>query len=114
MTSPSSTVTDKLVKQAKFLLGRKLEAEYERHFPYITAGDEFFDRLTVVETKLATVLEKRPITKAEINSMGDRAFKSLRSIMLKIAKTIKQPQFVEATNMETGAVRLIPDYNELP
>ena len=106
------TVTDKLVKQAKFLLMKKLEEEYERHFPYVTAGDEFFARLGLVEMKLAKALEKRPLTKAEINSLGDRAYKSLRATMLKIAKTVKQPQFVEATNIETGAVRLIPDYGE--
>ena len=110
----SATVTDKLVKQAKFLLVRKLEEEYERHFPYITAGDAFFDRLTLVETKLDTVFEKRPITKAEINSMADRAYKSLRATMMKVAKTVKQPKYVEATDIKTGEVRLIPDYNELP
>lgn len=105
------TVTDKLVKQAKFLLGRRLESEYEKHFPHYTAGNEFFDRLMVVETKLATVLGKRPITKAEINSLADRAYKSLRSTMMKIAKKIKQPQFMEAINIATGEVRLIPNYN---
>lgn len=111
-TSPSKTVTDKLVRQACFLLVKKLEGEYERHFPYVTAGDVFFDRLTVVEGKLLGALEKRPITKAEINSLADRAYKSLRSTMVKVAATVVQPKFVEATNIETGAVRLIPDYNE--
>lgn len=106
------TVTDKLVKQAIFLLGRRLEGEYEKHFPHRTAGDEFFDRLTVVETKLSTVLEKRPLTKAEINSLSDRAYKSLRATMVKVAKTVKQPRFVEAINIATGEVRLIPNYNE--
>lgn len=107
----SATVTDKLVKQAKFLLVRKLEEEYEHHFPYITAGDEFFDRLTLVETKLDTVFEKRPITKAEINSMADRAYKSLRATMMKVAKTVKQPRFRECTDAMTGKVRLIPEYD---
>lgn len=109
-TSPSSTVTDKLCRRLFVRLAKKLEDEYEGHFPYVSAGDAFFDRLTKVEGQLHQALEKRPLTRAAIDSMELRAFKALRATMVKVAKTVTQPQFREATNIETGETRLIPEY----
>lgn len=108
------TVTDKRVKQAVYLFALRVEKEYGQHFPIRTAGDAFFDRLAVVEERLIAALEKRPITKAEINSLADRAFKALRATMLKTAETVKQPRFIEQINLGTGESKMIPDYNELP
>lgn len=88
-------------------LARKLGAEYDRIFPYVSASEEFFDRLRHVDLKLSLMLLKRPITRAEINALGMRAFKSLRASMLKDAKENPQPNYQEATNIETGEERLI-------
>jgi len=104
-------VTDKLCRRAFTRLAKKLEGEYEGHFPYVSAGNVFFDRLAHVETKLHQALAKRPITRAEIDSLELRAFKSLRATMVKVAKTVTQPKYREATNIETGETRLIPDYD---
>ena len=109
MTSPSSTVTDKLCRRCFTRLAKKLADEYEGHFPYTSAGDAFFDRLTEVELKLHQALEQRPLTQAKIDSLELRAFKALRATMVKVAKTVTQPRV--ATDIETGKTRLIPEYD---
>lgn len=106
-----ATVTDKLCRRVFTRLAKKLETEYEGHFPYVSAGDEFFDRLSHVEAKLHQALEERPLTRAKIDSLELRAFKSLRATMMKVAKTVTQPQYREATHIMTGKTRLIPDYD---
>lgn len=112
MTSPSSnTVTDKLCRRAFVRLAKKLETEYKAHFPHVSAGDAFFDRLTEVELKLHQVLEYRPLTRAKIDSLELRAFKALRATMVTVAKTVAQPQYRECTDIQTGEVRLIPEYD---
>jgi hypothetical protein len=104
-------VTDKLCRRVFVRLAKKLETEYEGHFPYVSAGDAFFDRLNHVEAKLHQALEQRPLTRAEIDSLELRAFKALRATMVKVAKTVTQPQFREAIDLETGKTRLIPEYD---
>lgn len=106
--SEPANLTNSLVKLASYQLDKKLEAEYERGFPHIGAPPAFFDRLDLVDTKLTEALAKRPLTRAEITSLGDRAFKSLRTSMLKHAKTITQPKFQELVHIQTGKTRLIP------
>lgn len=103
------TVTDKLCLQACFLLVKKLEKEYEQNFPNRPATDAFWKRLDEVEAKFMGALGKRPLTKAAINSLGDRAFKALRATMVNVATTVAQPRYREATNVDTGAVRMIQD-----
>ena len=106
--SEPANLTNSLVKLAFFQLSKKLEAEYDLSFPHIGAPQAFFDRLDVVDTKLTEAMAKRPLTRAEVNSLGDRAFKALRSSMLKHAATITQPQFQECVDIETGKTRMIP------
>ena len=107
----SATVTDKLCKQAFARLQKELDDEYARRFPYVSATDAFWTRLDHVDRKLTETLKQRPLTRAEIASLGARAFKALRATMLKVAKTITQPQFRECTDAKTGKVRRIPEYD---
>ena len=110
-TAPSKrTVTDKLVDQALRRLAKRLEGEYEKCCPSKPASPDWFERLDRAELKLHELLEKRPLSKAEIVATTDRAYKALRQA-LQVEKQ-KQPRYREATNIETGAVRLIPDYGE--
>ena len=102
-----TSLSDSLVKQACASLARKVEAEYNRVFPYVSASQEFFFTLSRVDIKLTAMWSKRPITRAEINALEMRAFKSLRASMLKDAKENPQPNYQKATNIETGEVRLV-------
>ena len=112
MTSPPSkrTVTDKLVDQALRRLAKRLETEYEKCCPHRPAGAGWFERLDRAEIKLHELLAKRPLSKAEIVATCDRAFKALRTALGEEKR--KQPRYREATNIETGEKRMIPDYGE--
>lgn len=106
--SPSETITDKLCRHAQHRLAKRLEVEYEKHFPYVGAGDEFFVYLDKWEARVMERLAKRPLTRAEVNSIEASAFKAIRAKMLAIAPTVEQPQFQECVNIATGETRLIP------
>lgn len=112
MTSPPSkrTLSDKLVDQGIRRLAKKLETEYEKCCPHKPAATAWFEQLDRAETKLHELLAKRPISRAEIGTTCDRAFRSLRTSLQGEKK--KQPRYRQCTNIETGAVRLIPDYGE--
>jgi hypothetical protein len=107
-TAPSRTVTDKLCNQAMRRVAKKLEEEYERCFPHLPAGPVVFEKIDKLEVKLHEHLAKRPLTKAEIISVEVRAFKAARGMLRKHAGDVVQPKFVEATNIVTGKVRMIP------
>lgn len=113
MTNPPSekkrTLSDKLVTQEFRRLAKKLETEYEKSCPHKPATPAWFEQLDRAELKLHELLAKRPISRAEIGATCDRAFRSLRSSLRDEKK--KQPRYRDCTNIETGAVRLIPDYD---
>jgi hypothetical protein len=112
-TSPSKrTVTDKLCDQAKRQVMRRLESEYEKAFPHKAAGDEFFVKLATLEGKVHDYLLQRPMTKAEINSVVTRSVKAGKIAIREAAKKVTQPQYRECVDIETGEVRLIPDYDD--
>lgn len=101
------TVTDKLVDQAFRRLAWQLEMEYERCTQ--PAGEEWFALLDRVELRLHEMLAKRPLTKAEINSIGLRALKALREPLRAIqCKQPKTQEMQECVDITTGKVRLIP------
>lgn len=110
MTESSSkkTVTDNRCQQALRKFTRTLEKEYERMFPHIPATEELWERLGGIDEKLTKALARRPLTPAEIRSFGDRAYKALRQTMLKVAKSIKQPRYVDCVHIETRQVRPWP------
>ena len=111
-TAPSKrTVTDKLCDQALRRLVKRCETDYGKAFPHKPAGDSFFARMDEISDKLQVYLEKRPLTKAEINGLGERAWKALRAALREEAAKVKQPRYRECTHMDTGVVRLIPEYD---
>ena len=103
MTSRS----DSSIKLARHQFCRKLEKEYEQLFPFVRAPGEFFERLSEIDKLLTKAWAKRPITDAEIDSLGLRAYKRLRVAMIEHAGKTAQPDHLEATNIVTGEVRLI-------
>ncbi len=110
MTASSSkkTVTDNRCRQAVRKFTRRLEQEYGRLFPYIPATEELWERLRGIDEKLTKGLARRPLTPAEITSLGERAYKALRHTMLEVAKAIKQPSYQDCVHIETGEVRPWP------
>ena len=111
--SPSNrTITDKLCDQAQRQIGKKLDVLYEKSFPHHPAGDEFFAKIDEFEKKVATRLAERPLTRAEINGVVEKAGKILRAFIRDETKRSAQPRYREAINMETGERRLIPDYGD--
>lgn len=102
------TVTDKLVKQEYYLLGKKLDAEYAKHFPHKSATPDLWSRMQHVDDKLTEELSKRPLSRSQITNLGNRAFKALRATMVKVAKTVEQPQFQEQVHIDTGKMKMIP------
>lgn len=100
------TITDKLVTQAMRRVAKRLETAYEESCPHKPAGNEWFARLDRAEAKLHELLAKRPITKAEIATIADRAFKALRQGLRE--EGARQPRMQECVNIETGETRMIP------
>ena len=98
--------SDSSIKLARHEFCRKLEKEYAELFPYVRAPGEFFERLSEIDKLLTRVWAKRPITDAEIDSLGLRAYKRLRVAMIAAAKATPQPDYQECTNISTGEVRL--------
>ena len=81
-----STRTESSIKLARHQFCRKLEKEYAGLFPYVRAPGEFFERLSEIDKLLTRVWAKRPISDAEIDSLGRRAYKRLRVAMIAAAK----------------------------
>lgn len=111
MTNPPSkrTLSDKLVDQGLRRLAKKLETEYEKACPSRPATPAWFEQLDRAETKLHELLAKRPVSRAEIGATCDRAFRSLQKSLRDEKKL--QPRYRECVHIETGAVRLIPEYD---
>lgn len=111
-TAPSKrTVTDKLCDQAERKVMRRLETDYEKVFPHTPAGDSLWPRLTKLQEKITVRLAERPISKAEINGVVEKAGKLSRALLKEESKKVVQPRYRECTHIDTGAVRLIPDYD---
>ncbi len=108
---PSNSVTDRYVKAAIRRMAKKLENVYEDNFPHLPAGDEFWDRLSDIDTKLTDKLAKRPLARTQIDDLNNRAFKVLQKLLVAHAATIEQPQFRECVHIETGTTRLIPKHD---
>lgn len=102
-----TTRTDSSIKSARHQFCRQLEKEYAELFPYIRAPEVFFLRLTEIDGLLTNAWAKRPISDAEIDSLGRRAYKRLRVSMIEAATATSQPNYQECTNILTGEVRLI-------
>lgn len=109
MTSPPSkrTLSDKLVDQGLRRLAKKLELEYEQSCPHKPACNAWFEQLGRAELKLHELLAKRPVSRAEIGTTCDRAFRSLRG---SLREKKQQPRYRQCTSISTGEVHLIPDY----
>lgn len=103
------TVTDRYVKQALNRFVKKTEKLYEDNFPHKSAQGAFWERLSVIDQKLTSLLSERPLTRREIDSLCNRAFASLRQALISFAGQIEQPKFRKCTSIETGETRLIPD-----
>ena len=113
MASPSKrTITDKLCDQAKRQVWAKLERDYERAFIHRPAGDEFFAKMDELLVKVDTHLQVRPLTRAAINSVGQRAGKAFGALIRVETKQKPQPKMRQCISLETGETRLIPDYGE--
>lgn len=119
MTSTSTTtvhskrtVTDKICDQVIRRLMKRLEVDYEKAFPHLPAGEEFFERLDAIGGKLQVRLAKRPISKAEIHAAGEKVFKYLRAAIREETKKAAQPRYRERIALTTGEVTLMPDYGE--
>lgn len=67
-------------------------------------------KLHEVEAKLLEMLSKRPITRAEIDSLGNRVWISLRKTIRAASRGDASIRYKEAVNIETGEKRLIHDY----
>lgn len=107
MPSPSKrTVTDKLVDQAIRRFAQRLEKLYEECCPTHPATDDWFAMLDRVELKLMEMLAKRPLSRAEITAVVERAYKAIRQSLR--AEVKKQPRMQECVHIETGETRLIP------
>ena len=113
MTTPPSkrTVTDKQCDSAERQILRRLETDYEKTFTHKPAQDSLWPRLTKLQGKITTRLAERPITKAEINGVIEKAGKLSRALLKEEAKQVKQPRYRECINMD-GTTRKFPDYGE--
>jgi hypothetical protein len=110
-TAPSKrTVTDRMCDSAERQIMRRLEKDYEKIFTHKPAEDSFFERLTKLQEKITVRLAERPITKAEINGVVDKAGKLSRALLKEEAKKVAQPRYRECIGLD-GTTRLIPDYD---
>lgn len=87
---------------------RRVDQAYHQTFHHKSATPEFFEHLDTVMEKLAQILAERPIERAKIDSIANRAYQSVRRKISEIAKTVKQPRFQEVVNIQTGKTHLIP------
>jgi len=101
---PSETITDRLARQVQHRLAAKLTKEFDRCFPHVDAGTDFYSYLDKWQQKVEAELSKRPATRAEITALEARAWKAIRAKLLDCAKQTKQPRYKEATRITTGEV----------
>jgi len=112
MEPQKETVTDKIAKQGLRRFIRQMEISYERSFPYVSACPSLWERADVLQAKLTTYLAKRPLQRVEIDAAVKDTMKVVVAVIRDEATKVKQPRYREATDIETGVVRLIPDYGE--
>lgn len=105
------TVTDKLCDQARNRVWSKLEKDYEKAFAGPPAGEEFFAKLGELFGKLDDYLQERPLTKAKILSVTNRAGKAFVSLIRAETKKTPKPRMREVIHMQTGESRWIREYD---